>query len=246
MNPNPKMMRLNRFLSRCGLGARRKCELLIRSGRVAINNRQVTSLGQQVDEAHDVVTVDGQQVTPGSDLVYILLHKPAGYITTVSDERGRRTVMRLIPATYQVFPVGRLDKDTTGVLLLTNDGQLAYQLTHPKFNIEKIYRLELDVPITDAHVQRLQSGIMLEEGMTSPCRVQVSPRDRRLLTMAIHEGRKRQIRRMLASLGYRVLRLAREQFATLTLRGLAPGQWRLLTPAEITRLKRIGRKVYEK
>ncbi|MDZ7320002.1 MAG: rRNA pseudouridine synthase [candidate division KSB1 bacterium] len=238
-------IRLNKYLSRCGLAARRKCDLLIRSGRVAINNQVVTSLGQSVDEAHDVVTVDGHKVAPRSDMVYILLHKPAGYITTVSDERGRRTVMSLIPETYQVVPVGRLDKDTTGVLLMTNDGQLAYQLTHPKFEIDKIYRLELDTPITKAHVQQLQAGVLLEDGMTSPCEVQVSPRNRRRLTMAIHEGRKRQIRRMLASLGYHVLRLARVQFATLTVRGLAPGQWRLLTPAEINRLKRIGSKAYD-
>lgn len=239
-------MRLNRYLSRCGLGARRKCELLIRSGRVAINGQLVTALGQTVDETHDVVTVDGQKVSPISDRLYILLHKPAGYITTVNDERGRRTVMSLIPSAYHVFPVGRLDKDTTGVLLLTNDGQLAYQLTHPKFNIDKIYRVELDAAITEAHVQQLQAGVMLEEGMTSPCQVQVSPRNRRRLTIAIHEGWKRQIRRMLASLGYHVVRLAREQFATLTVRGLAPGQWRLLTDREITRLKRIVRKAYEK
>jgi 23S rRNA pseudouridine2605 synthase len=231
------MKRLNRFLALCGLGSRRKCETLIQAGRVAINGNIVESLGTSVNEKESIVTVDGKRVFPPPKLIYILLNKPKGYVTTASDELGRKTVLDLLPDKLRLFPVGRLDKDTMGALLLTNDGAFAFQLIHPKFNVDKIYQVSLDKPINKAHVQKLQSGILLEEGVTSPCQVKIFQQDRKKIEIALHEGRKRQIRRMLKSLGYEVVNLMRTQFGTITLKNLKPGEWRYLTDQEVADLK---------
>jgi len=230
------MMRLNRFLALCGLGSRRKCESLIQGGRVVVDGNIIHSFSTTVDENKNIVTVDGKRVTPPDQFVYILLNKPIGYVTTTSDELGRKTVLDLLPDYLRLFPVGRLDKDSMGALLLTNDGSLAYQLMHPKFNVDKIYHVLLDKPITSEHIRKLQSGILLEEGITGPCAVKVIQNDRKRIEITLHEGRKRQIRRMLKSLGYDVVSLVRTQFATLTLSGLKPGEWRYLTDREITDL----------
>jgi 23S rRNA pseudouridine2605 synthase len=231
------MMRLNRFLALCGLGSRRKCESLIQAGRVAIDGNIVESLGTNVDEKESIVTVDGTRISPPQKLIYILLNKPKGYVTTASDELGRTTVLDLLPDKFRLFPIGRLDKDTMGVLLLTNDGALAFQLMHPKFKVDKIYQVSLNKPINNAHVQKLQSGILLEEGVTSPCQVKIIGSDRKKIEIILHEGRKRQIRRMLKSLGYEVVNLIRTQFGTIALKKLKPGEWRYLTDQEVAELK---------
>jgi len=232
-------MRLNRFLAQCGLGSRRKCESLIQAGRVAIDGIVVKSLSTIVDNSNNIVTVDGQRVSPPDIFIYILMNKPEGYVTTASDELGRKTVMDLIPKSIRVFSVGRLDKNSSGALLLTNDGQLAYRLIHPKFNVDKIYRVTLNQAIRDIHIRKLQSGVVLEDGITSPCRIKVIRNDRTQIEITLHEGRKRQIRRMLKSLGYEVERLIRIQFASLNLAGLKPGEWRYLTEKEVSELKAV-------
>ncbi|UCE06571.1 MAG: rRNA pseudouridine synthase [bacterium] len=233
------MMRLNRFLALCGLGSRRKCESLIQAGRVTVNGYIVKSLSTTIDEENNIVKVDGQRISPPDEFVYILLNKPIGYITTASDELGRKTVVDLLPHKFRVFPVGRLDRDTTGALLLTNDGYLSFQLMHPKFNVEKIYHVSLNKPIIESHVRKLQTGILLGEGVTGPCKVKIIRQHRKKIEIILHEGRKRQIRRMLKSLGYDVVSLARIQFASLSLTGLKPGEWRYLTDREIADLKAV-------
>lgn len=231
------MMRLNRFLALCGLGSRRKCESFIQAGRVAINGNIVRSLSTGIDETANIVTVDGKRVAPPEKFIYIVMNKPKGYVTTANDELGRKTVLDLLPDNFRVFPVGRLDKDTMGALLFTNDGAIAFQLMHPKFDVDKVYQVSLDKPITNQHVQKLQSGIFLEEGMTSPCQVKIIQQDRKKIEVIIHEGRKRQVRRMLKSLGYEVVSLVRTQFATIVITNLKPGEWRYLTEREILELK---------
>ncbi len=233
------MMRLNRFLAWCGLGSRRKCESFIEEGRVAIDGIVVNSLSTYVDDQKNIVTVDGKSVSPPAKYIYVLMNKPKGYVTTASDERGRKTVLDLLPDHFRVFPVGRLDKETTGALLLTNDGALAFRLLHPKFDIAKVYQVSLDKPITNQHAQKLKAGILLEDGMTSRCQVRILDEDRNKIEVILHEGRKRQVRRMLNSVGYNVIDLVRTQFASCTIANLKPGEWRYLTDQEIVKLKAI-------
>jgi len=233
------MMRLNRFLALCGLASRRKSEALIHAGLVAVNGTVVNSLSQTIDEKNDLVTVNGQKISQPDRLVYLLLNKPKGYVTSARDELGRKTVMHLVPDDYRVFSVGRLDKETTGVLLLTNDGKLAFQLMHPRYQIDKIYRVTLNKPITQQHIRKLMSGIVLEDGITQKCEVKVIGSDHCSIEMTLHEGRKRQIRRMMEAMGYQVIDLVRTKFASLTTTGLKPGEWRFLTNQEIARLKSL-------
>lgn len=234
------MMRLNRYLALCGLGSRRKSEALIQAGSVTVNGAIIQSLSHVIDEKNDLVTVAGQKISQPDRLVYLLLNKPAGYVTTASDELGRKTVMHLVPDDYRVFSVGRLDKDTRGALLLTNDGALAFQLMHPSFQVDKIYQVTLNMPISKKQIRKLASGIMLEDGITHKCDVKVIGRDHRKIEMTLHEGRKRQIRRMLHALGYEVTDLVRIQFASLSIKGLKMGEWRFLNDQEIALLKSLA------
>ncbi len=233
------MMRLNKFLALCGIGSRRNCESLILAGKVAIDGNIVQSLSINIDEKQDHVTVDGKRVVPPQEFIYILMNKPSGYVTTARDERGRKTVVDLLPAHTRLFPVGRLDKDTTGALLFTNDGHLAFQLTHPKFSVNKVYQVFLNKPIINRHVNKLRVGVQLEEGMTGPCKVNIRSRDRKKVEIILHEGRKRQVKRMFQALGYQLVSLERIQFARLTLKGLQPGRWRYLTDQEVAVLKSL-------
>lgn len=233
------MKRLHKFLAECGVDSRRKCELLIQQGRVFVNGEIIQSQGKVIDEKKAVVTVDGREVSAPKKFTYILLNKPKGYVTTVRDELNRKTVIDLIPDKVRVFPIGRLDKETMGALLLTNDGELAFQLTHPKFNVEKTYHVTLSLPITKKGMDKIQSGIMLEDGITRPCKAKVIQDDKKKIELTLQEGRKREIRRMFQALGYRVLELTRIQFASLSLTGLNIGEWRYLTRGEIDKLKMI-------
>jgi 23S rRNA pseudouridine2605 synthase len=195
----------------------------------------VAELGRRVDPAHDRVEVDGVPVSADTDLVYYLLNKPAGVVTTASDPQGRPTVVELVPTEPRVFPVGRLDADTEGLLLLTNDGDLANRLTHPSFGIEKEYLAEVEGNPTQATVSRLRRGVDLDDGRTAPARASlIAPR---ALRITIHEGRNRQVRRMCEAVGHPVVRLVRTRIGPLADRSLPPGRSRQLSTAEIRALQ---------
>jgi 23S rRNA pseudouridine2605 synthase len=227
-------VRLNAYLARTGVASRRKADELIKTGRVTVNG-EAGQLNTFV-EAADRVEVDGERVAP-QRLAYVLLHKPAGVVTTASDPQGRPTVVDLVRHESRVVPVGRLDADTTGVLLLTNDGDLAHRLAHPKYEVEKVYEAVVEGEPDDAALCRLVGGVELEDGPTAPAKV------RRLgpshVELAIHEGRNRQVRRMLEAVGHPVLGLHRSRYAGLTTEGLRPGESRELTPDEVAALRSV-------
>jgi 23S rRNA pseudouridine2605 synthase len=226
-------MRLNAYLARAGIASRRGSDELIKAGRVRVNDLP----GELNTYVHpgDRVEVDGKQVTPQS-LRYVLLHKPAGTVTTARDPQGRPTVVELVEEIQErVVPVGRLDADTTGALLLTNDGQLAHRLAHPRYGVEKVYEVDVEGEPDDAALEQLAAGVELDDGRTAPAKV------RRLgpakLELTLHEGRKHQVKRMSEAVGHSVLRLHRSRYAGLTVEGLEPRQWRELEPSEVARFR---------
>jgi pseudouridine synthase len=225
-------MRLNAFLARAGVASRRKADELIKAGRVLVNG-EPGQLNTFV-ESGDRVEVDGDEVRP-QRLAYVLLHKPAGVVTTASDPQGRRTVVDLVEHEVRVVPVGRLDVETTGALLLTNDGELAHRLAHPKYEVEKVYEAEVEGEPSDAALRELAEGVELEDGVTAPAEVRRLAQSH--VELSIHEGRNRQVRRMLEAVGHSVRRLHRSRYAGLTLDGLEPGKWRELTPEELRLLR---------
>ncbi|HET8653684.1 MAG TPA: pseudouridine synthase [Gaiellaceae bacterium] len=225
-------MRLNAYLARAGVASRRKADELIKAGRVRVDG--TTGQLNTFVETGARVEVDGREVSP-QPLAYVLLHKPAGVVTTASDPQGRPTVVGLVDHESRVVPVGRLDAETTGVTLLTNDGELAHRLAHPKYEVEKVYEAEVEGRPTDEALRRLAEGVRLEDGPTAPARVRrLGPS---LVELAIHEGRNRQVRRMLEAVGHPVRRLHRSRYAGLTTDGLEPGRWRELTAAEVRELR---------
>ncbi len=233
-------IRLNKYLAMCGVASRKKADELIQQGRVAVNGQVTTQLGVKINPQKDRVTVDGRLVKPEEKLVYIALNKPKDCITTVKDEKGRRTVLDLVKVKQRIFPVGRLDRNTTGVLLLTNDGELACRLMHPKYKVEKAYKVEIDKPIKREDLEKLKRGIMLDGRMTEACDVYILPNsDNKEIGITIHEGRYRQIRRMFERLGYKVRKLHRVSFGGITISGMKRGEWRYLTEKEIKKLKRL-------
>ena len=225
-------MRLNAYLARAGIASRRKADELIKAGRVTVNG-EAGQLNTFVEPA-DRVEVDGRAVAP-QRLGYVLLHKPAGVVTTASDPQGRLTVVDLVQHESRVVPVGRLDADTTGALLLTNDGELAHRLAHPKYEVEKVYEADVEGEPSDDALLRLTDGVELEDGRTAPARVR--PLGPSLVELAIHEGRNRQVKRMLEAVGHPVLRLHRSRYAGLTVEGLEPGEWRELSADEVASLR---------
>ena len=236
-DPGDAGERLQKVLARAGFGSRRACEILIDAGRVEVNG-EVAALGRRIDPERDTVTVDGVTVAVRSGLVYYLLNKPARVVTTAHDPEGRPTVIDLVPAEPRVFPVGRLDRDTEGLLLLTNDGDLAHGLTHPSHGVPKTYLAEVaGIPGRGA-LRRLREGVDLEDGRTAPARARVTGATAQgaALELVIHEGRNRQVRRMCEAVGHPVRRLVRTRFGPLRDHRLAPGQWRSLTQAEIRSL----------
>jgi 23S rRNA pseudouridine2605 synthase len=226
-------VRLNAYLARAGVASRRKADELIKTGRVTVNG-EPGQLNSFVGK-HDRVELDGRPLAR-QPLAYVLLHKPAGVVTTASDPHGRPTVVELV-ADYavRVVPVGRLDADTTGALLLTNDGELAHRLAHPRYEVEKVYEAEVEGEPSDEALSRLEQGIQLDDGPTAPARVRRLAPSR--VELSIHEGRKHQVRRMLEAVGHPVTRLHRSRYAGLTLKGLGPGESRELTGAEVERLR---------
>jgi pseudouridine synthase len=226
-------VRLNAYLARAGVASRRGADDLIKAGRVTVNG-EVGQLNTFVERA-DRVEVDGREVAP-QRLAYLLLHKPSGVVTTARDPQGRPTVVELVPSDPRVVPVGRLDADTTGALLLTNDGPLAHRLAHPRYGIEKTYDVEIGGDPDEQILQRLRDGVELEDGMTAPAKVRrIGPHT---VELVIHEGRNRQVKRMLEAVGHPVRSLHRSAYAGLTLGGLEPGAWRELEPSEVERLRR--------
>jgi 23S rRNA pseudouridine2605 synthase len=225
-------VRLNAYLARAGIASRRKADELIKAGRVTVNG-EAGQLNTFVEPA-DQVEVDGRAVAP-QRLAYVLLHKPAGVVTTASDPQGRPTVVDLVEHDSRVVPVGRLDADTTGVLLLTNDGELAHRLAHPKYEVEKVYEAEVEGEPSDEALLRLAEGIELEEGHTAPARVRRLGPSR--VELAIHEGRNRQVKRMLEAVGHPVHRLHRSHYASLSVEDLEPGEWRELSADEVAALR---------
>jgi pseudouridine synthase len=225
-------MRLNAYLARAGVASRRRSDELIKAGRVTVNGEpgQLNTFVQ----SRDRVELDGQPVQL-QPLAYVLLHKPAGAVTTASDPQGRRTVVELVDHSARVVPVGRLDADTTGALLLTNDGELAHRLAHPRYEVEKVYEAEVEGDPNEEALAKLREGIELDDGPTSPAQAQLLGPGR--VEVSIHEGRKHQVKRMLAALGHPVTRLHRSRYAGLTLEGLEPGAWRELEPFEVARLR---------
>jgi len=239
------LVRLNKFLAHSGVCSRREADRLIEEGRVKVNGRAVDRLGLKIDPARDRVDVGGRAVRGGDELpVYILLFKPAGRVVTVKDPFGRPTVMELLPRLPgRFYPVGRLDTDSEGALLLTNDGDMAFRLSHPKYEIGKVYEVKVEGVPAEEDLEKLRKGVFLEGRKTAPSRIQVLRRSLRktLLRVEIHEGRKREIRKMFEAVGYPVTGLLRVQFAGLTLEGLRPGQWRYLKKAEVESLKKLAR-----
>ncbi len=233
-------VRLNRFLARAGVASRREADALIAAGRVTVNGEVVTALGTKVTPSDDVA-FDGHPVRPAAP-VYVLLNKPRDTITTKDDERDRRTVMDLLdlPAHQKaaLFPVGRLDRDTTGALLLTNDGDLAHRLMHPRYGVEKLYVVTTTEAVKPDQLDRLRLGVELEDGPASADHVGYVGDDRRTVALQIHEGRNRQVRRMFEVLGHEVRALDRTHYAGLDLTGLRRGRWRRLQPHEVNALRR--------
>jgi 23S rRNA pseudouridine2605 synthase len=225
-------MRLNAYLARAGVASRRKADDLIKAGRVTVNGAP-GKLNTFV-EGQDRVEVDGKPVAK-QRLTYVLLHKPAGVVTTAHDPEGRPTVVQLVDLPERVVPVGRLDADTTGVLLLTNDGELAHKLAHPRYGVEKTYVADVEGRPSDDAIRELAEGVELEDGRTAPARARRLGPSR--IELTLHEGRKHQVKRMLEAVGHPVTRLHRSAYAGVTPEGLEPGAWRELEPSEVERLR---------
>lgn len=233
-------MRLQHFLAIAGVASRRRCEKLMLAGRVHVNGKVAAELGTKVDPLRDIVELDGKRVEIERKF-FVVLNKPRGYLSSVLDARGRRTVSELvsdIPA--RLYPVGRLDMDTEGVLLMTNDGDLCHRLTHPRFGIKKTYQAEVEGKLSREAVEELRRGVIIEGVKTSPAKARTlqTSENHSLVEITVHEGRKRQIRKMCEAVGHPVTRLTRIEFGGIGLGSLAAGQYRLLTDAEVAGLKK--------
>jgi 23S rRNA pseudouridine2605 synthase len=227
-------MRLAKYLATAGLASRRACEAIVRDGRVSVSGETVTDPARDV-APDDAVALDGRPVSIAHERVVYALNKPAGVVSTARDPQGRPTVVSMVPQTERLYPVGRLDIDTTGLILLTNQGELAHRLTHPRFEVAKTYRVVVAGPsVRDQELHRLREGVELEDGRTAPARVRRISAD--TIEITIHEGRKRQVKRMCEAVGHPVKRLERVAFGPLELGELPPGRWRRLSDDEVAAL----------
>lgn len=235
-------MRLQKYMAHCGVASRRKCEEMIKQGRVTVNGQVVTQLGTKVDPQKDEVRVDGKAIYLEQNQVYILLYKPRGYVTTVRDTHQRPTVMSLLGRLpVRVYPVGRLDFDTEGLLLLTNDGELANKLMHPRYGVEKEYYVEVEGRPSKVQIQKFIHGIDIGDAIAHAHKVRFLWRkgNRSAFKLILKEGRNRQVRRMFEAIGCPVKFLRRERFGNLVLGNLKPGEWRYLDEAEVQQLKKL-------
>ncbi|ADU30082.1 pseudouridine synthase [Evansella cellulosilytica DSM 2522] len=235
--------RLQKVIAQAGVTSRRKAEQLILEGKVIVNGNKVTELGTKVDLQHDEVIVEGVPLEK-EEPIYFLLYKPTGVISSVDDEKGRKVVTDFIPTDKRIFPIGRLDYDTSGLILLTNDGDFANLLMHPKHEIYKTYIAKVEgVPLRE-DIKKLEKGIHLEDGRTAPAKVKVSRSDKKkgtsIIEISIHEGRNRQVRRMFEAIGHPVMKLKRENYGFLNLKGLNAGDFRELKPHEVKRLRELA------
>lgn len=229
------MMRLQKYIASCGAASRRAAEEMIAAGRVSVNGVTVTEMGVSVDEGYDEVTLDGRPIFPEEKKVYILLSKPKGYVTTASDDHGRPTVLDLVDVPERVFPVGRLDLNTEGLLILTNDGEFANHLMHPRYECEKTYFVRTAEPVDEEALDMLRRGVQIEDGfVTSPATV--IRKDANKFSVKIREGKKRQVRRMFEAVGGKVLYLRRTAIGELRDTRLEKGKWRYLTKDEVNYL----------
>ena len=245
--PNQNDVRLQKFMAECGVASRRKCEELIEEGKVKVNGHPV-ALGTKINPKKDIVTVRGKKIGRQENLRYIMLNKPRGYITTMRDELGRKNVSELTAdAGARLFPVGRLDRDSEGLLIMTNDGDFANKLTHPSSHVNKTYRVTVRGNAEEEQILQMKEGILLDGKKTLPCDCFVAERktDRTVLIFIIHEGRNRQIRRMCEAVGLEVIRLKRTEIAGVKLGMLPQGKWRLLNEREMRRLTAVSQKSEE-
>ena len=238
------LVRLNKYLSQAGAASRREADRLITDGRISVNGRVQDELGVKIDDEKDRVELDGRPVRKDERLLHVLMNKPIGAVVSLRDPFGRTTVRDLLVGLKaRVFPVGRLDTDSSGALLLTNDGDLAFRLAHPRFEVPKVYLAKVEGVPSDESIEKLRKGIFLEGKRTAPAKASLLSRSgpNGLVRITIHEGRKREVRKMFEALGHPVKDLKRTEFAGLTLEGLRPGAWRLLDAGEVRRLrKRAG------
>lgn len=237
-------MRINKYIALCGVASRRKAEELILAGRVTVNDEVMTELSYEVDEENDIVKVDDKLIKEENKLVYILLNKPEGYITTVKDQFDRPSVLDLVSDIKErVYPIGRLDYETSGLLLLTNDGDLTYKLTHPKHEVDKTYVARVKGKLTKEEIERFKGGLKIEDYTTAPAKLKVikydEQKDSSLLEIKIHEGKNRQVRKMCKAINHPVLRLRRSAMGKIKIGDCEIGKYRYLTEDEIKYLKNL-------
>lgn len=241
MKTKPNQERLDKFLAHVGIASRRSVKLLLKLEEITVNGKRVTDAGEHIDPSIDTIIYNGKKLKKRG-YVYYLLHKPKNVVSTTADEFNRRNVVSLIDTTERIYPIGRLDKDTTGLIILTNDGPITQRLTHPKFHVPKKYRLTINGTISPEQLKALREGVLLRDGITSPAEVTVTKnkQPRVILEMTIHEGRNRQIRRMCETVGLDLIDLHRFQFGDLTLAGVPEGAYRELTEQEVQLLKKAA------
>ena len=232
--------RLQKYLAQCGVASRRKCEELVLQGRVQVNGVTVTELGTKINPEKDKIKFDGKDIKQSPKLVYILLNKPIGYVTTADDQFGRDTVLDLVKVKERIVPVGRLDMYTSGALILTNDGDFVYQVTHPKHEIEKTYTVTIKGIVQNSEVEQLRNGIKIDDYITKPARVKIlktdTEKDISRLEITIHEGKNRQIRKMCEAVGRKVLALHRSKIGGIGVKDIELGKWRYLTANEVQQI----------
>ena len=233
-------LRLQKYLANCGIASRRKCEEYIIQGKVQVNGKTITELGTKVDPEKDVIKFEGREVRENKKLVYILLNKPIGYVTTVDDQFNRDTVLDLVKVKERIVPVGRLDMYTSGALILTNDGDFVYKVTHPKHKIDKTYTVTLKGIVQNSEVEQLRNGVQIEDYVTKPAKVKIlktdPEKDISRLEITIHEGKNRQVRKMCEAVGRKVLALHRSKIGNIGVKDLELGKWRYLTDKEVIHL----------
>lgn len=228
------MERLQKIIARAGICSRREAEKLILAGKVSVDGKIIRELGAKA-ELNQKIRIDGKLLTLDAEKIYIMLNKPRGYVSTAKDERRRKTILELIDISERIYPIGRLDLNSEGLILLTNDGELTNTLIHPRFEVKKTYRAKISGVLTEEKLDLLRAGIELDDGLTAPAEIYMLDKD--LVEITIHEGRNRQVRRMFSAIGCDVKRLRRIRFANLTLDGLKVGKWRELTAEEVAELK---------